>query len=163
MYNLIILEGLDKCGKTTYARRLEKDGYIYKHFSKPDDGEDVFKTYMSFLTSLDKSKKYVVDRFNMGEMVYGWFYRNSPAYSEDRYEMINLLISQWDHLFIYFCNEPEFIRAKFLEDKEESTKEKDIEQLKQIYGKYYDKLWLNKDFFMIGHKEFTKYDQLNNS
>lgn len=65
---LIIIEGADKTGKTTLARRIEKElGYEYVHFGPP--GKDPAKEYAEFLINL--KTPVVCDRFYYGELVYG--------------------------------------------------------------------------------------------
>lgn len=66
---MLIIEGTDGLGKTTLAKklakRLEKLGHIYAHFTRLPDSFDRFSDYM-----LRSSVRTVQDRFHMSEIAY---------------------------------------------------------------------------------------------
>ena len=80
---LIIIEGIDMVGKTTLAKKLEEQGFIYCKWFNMDGPiknginvafnslvSDLFK-YVDF-----KNKDVVIDRFHLTEYVYGSLERN---------------------------------------------------------------------------------------
>lgn len=72
---LIIIEGPDGAGKSTLAHALVRDyGYGYVHFSQPK--QDPLLEYLPAWTHEDKL---VVDRFHLGEGVYGPLYRGKDG------------------------------------------------------------------------------------
>ena len=159
MNNLIILEGCDRTGKTTFAEKLVNLGYQYFHFSSPKKDEDVYETYMTFLNSLDPLKKYVVDRFHLGELVYGPIYRGECNLSKKQVKNIESLINKFNHKLIHFTNTPEFIIKKFKEIGEAYTKPEHVELIVQNFKKCFNESnVLNKDEFIIGKKETIKFN-----
>lgn len=65
----IVIEGVDKTGKSTLARFLsEKTGMPIKKFSAPADGADPTLAYIEFLVSGEPS---IIDRCWLSEMAYG--------------------------------------------------------------------------------------------
>lgn len=68
---IVILEGVDKAGKSTLAARLRKKlGWPVTHFSRP--GSDPATEYAEFLSCAILAKQDVIcDRFFVGELVYG--------------------------------------------------------------------------------------------
>lgn len=79
---IVVLEGIDRVGKTTLARKLEKAGFVYlkdefilqtKFFSNFDDYSlgkcDSFVAVIKKLN--DEGKNVVIDRLHITELVYG--------------------------------------------------------------------------------------------
>lgn len=168
MNNLIILEGCDRTGKTTFAEKLMKEGYEYVHFSAPSTDEDTYKTYMTFLNNIDVDKKYVIDRFHVGEVVYGPIYREKAGLTDDQFRNINLRIAKFDHQLILFDDDKNNIIQRFKACGENYTLEEDVDDILIGFRHYYDLLPLNKDTFTIGKKQiintkFVKTDQIINS
>lgn len=75
---LIILEGPDGSGKTTLAHELVRGhGFKYKHHGPPQ--KDPLCEYLETLTQVEnEGGNWVVDRFHLGEQVYG------PLLREDK-------------------------------------------------------------------------------
>ena len=65
---IIVLEGPDLAGKTTYARTLEREGFEYHH-SGPLTG-CAREAYLYPLESM-RSGDHVLDRWHLGELFYG--------------------------------------------------------------------------------------------
>ena len=89
---IIVVEGIDKVGKTTFAKKLEDAGFIYlkDEFMLPEVELVKFANYsigkcdsfVKVVKELDKAgKNVVVDRLHLTEAVYG---------TEDRSGMTNL-------------------------------------------------------------------------
>ena len=89
--NPIILEGSDCAGKTTLARELVKCGYTYIHNGPPEPDEDLAE---SLLLQLNKAAAgpIVIDRFHIGEIVYGPMLRGKSALADDEWARIDVKI-----------------------------------------------------------------------
>lgn len=72
---LVVLEGVDKAGKSTLAEKLkEKLGFPVVHFGKP--GPDPAIEYAEFLRTCGDA---ICDRFYVGELVYGPLLRGKQS------------------------------------------------------------------------------------
>jgi len=95
---LIIIEGPDKSGKTTLARKIEERfHYQYTHFSSP--GDDPALEYASFFSSI--SSPTVCDRSYFGERVYGPLLRGASKISDLQYAVIERICRLKGAIFIY--------------------------------------------------------------
>lgn len=91
----IILEGIDRSGKSTVAEAYKADGYEVIHFSAPDKkfSQEGYTgpSYLDEILDLlvEKNGKDVVwDRSWYGEMVWPAVYNRKPLLSEDDFEVI---------------------------------------------------------------------------
>lgn len=83
MGKVIILEGPDGGGKTTLARQLESEGWIYKHEGVPPKGRDQLDHYLRVLSdSIEGPQNVVHDRLWLGERIYGRIARNNDTIGE---------------------------------------------------------------------------------
>jgi len=95
---LIIIEGPDKSGKTTLAKKIEeKFHYKYAHFSSP--GNNPASEYASFFSSI--SSPTVCDRSYFGERVYGPLLRGTSKISNLQYAVIERICRLKGAIFIY--------------------------------------------------------------
>lgn len=72
-----VLEGPDGAGKSTLAKQLAM-GYDLQvnHFGPPT--KPALEEYLGFLAAQGRSHRRVLDRFHLGESVYGPIYRGTP-------------------------------------------------------------------------------------
>jgi uncharacterized FAD-dependent dehydrogenase len=88
---LIILEGLDRTGKSSVARHFEeKEGYEVIHLSAPRKGitSDEYLQEMVDLISSAAGKNIVLDRSHYGELIWPSVYNRKPVLSEEEIEII---------------------------------------------------------------------------
>lgn len=82
---IVMLEGLDRIGKSTCSNFLASRGYSAMHFSRPEGSDDAerahyqmgtFDRMFQFMRALDfQDANIVMDRGHLGEVVYGPLYR----------------------------------------------------------------------------------------
>lgn len=157
---LIILEGLDKCGKTTLANYIvEKYNFKYIHFGQPK--KNAFDEYMEFLNEITKDENYVIDRFHLGEPTYGVVYRKKSSINKGQLAKIEKRINELDGILIYCYDSVDNIEKRFIEDKEDFTKKEDIEKLLQLYKEQLKRSKLLYYYHVIGTKDMTKNEILN--
>lgn len=136
---IIVIEGCDKCSKSTLSRHLvDRYKAEYVHFSAPKG--DPYKEYMAFLDQADPSKDYVLDRFHVGELVYGELYRGKSKLSLDQLWYLDLRLMSHHSVLVHCSTDQNTVRRKFIEDREESSKLEDIEA---ILSRFRDKVNLS--------------------
>lgn len=91
----IILEGIDRTGKSSVSELYKKKGYEHVHFKAPDKkykepgysgpsyADDILEMYMSY-----DMKDIIFDRSIYGEAVWPAVYGRDPQLSEDDVEML---------------------------------------------------------------------------
>lgn len=87
---LIILEGLDRTGKSSVAQWYQNKGYEVIHMSAPPKGvsPDQYTGEMVDLLSSLAGKDVVLDRSHYGERVWPFIYGRDPLISEDDMEIL---------------------------------------------------------------------------
>lgn len=91
---LIILEGLDRTGKSSVAKHFQdKDGYELIHLSAPKVGttNDEYLQDMVDLITSAASKNIVLDRSHYGELIWPGVYGRKALLSEDDFEVLREL------------------------------------------------------------------------
>jgi thymidylate kinase len=97
---LIIIEGADKTGKTTLAKRLcERLKYDYAHFGAP--GKNPAQEYANFLQTIERPV--VCDRFLYGEQVYGPLLRGKTLITELQLKTLERLSRSKGAILIHAC------------------------------------------------------------
>lgn len=137
---LIILEGVDKCGKSTFAQKLGPN-VVVKHSTKDDDALEVLKKY----SAIANEQTVVLDRSFLSEMTYGPVYRNENRISAAKLMKITRILSNIPHIILYFSR-PE-TESKQYDANDEF--EKDIEKLIQVEKRYKDYITRYKNRFNI--------------
>lgn len=88
---LIVIEGLDRTGKSTVAKFFEQEhGYTVVHLSAPskDTSKDQYMQEMVDLVSSAATQNIVLDRSHYGELVWPEVYSRQPLLSEEDIEII---------------------------------------------------------------------------
>lgn len=129
---IIILEGSDKVGKTTLSKLLEaRYESEVVHFSAPK--KDPYREYMDFLDKADTKKNYVLDRFHVGEIVYGELYRGKSKVSVDQLWYLDLRLQAHQALLVHCFTDSDTVKRKFIEDNEESSRLEDVETILSMF------------------------------
>ena len=105
---IVIVEGVDRCGKTTLCKKLESKGFIYLKDTSPRvitrAGEDAkLKTFASIISNLPKDCNVVVDRLHYTEYVYGVIERKYC--SVVAYDVDNMLSKRDDVAIVLMLSE----------------------------------------------------------
>lgn len=87
---LVLLEGLDRTGKSTVASYFETLGFQIIHLSAPakDMTSDAYMQEMSDLLSSAAIKDIVLDRTHYGELVWPQVYNRKPKLDEEQIEAL---------------------------------------------------------------------------
>jgi len=136
---VIILEGVDKTGKTTLAEKLlkAKTGTILIKQNRKDlkKIKDAFMNMAILLRDLPGDAPIILDRFYPSQMVYS-ILRGEESMTDVFYHVLeNDLVNHPTLKFeiIYCTADDDTIRRRFKKEKEEYVKEDQIKLLKSRY------------------------------
>lgn len=103
---IVILEGPDGGGKTTFAKHLQENhNFQYVHTGPPESNK-VLEAYGKTLYDANRSSRnFVIDRLHVGERIYGPAVRNSDRLGRAGEILIQRLISAYGARLI-FCLPP---------------------------------------------------------
>lgn len=87
---LVLLEGLDRTGKSTVAAYFETLGYEIIHLSAPAKGttSDQYVQEMADLLTSAATKDIVLDRTHYGELIWPEIYGRKSLIDEEQFEML---------------------------------------------------------------------------
>jgi len=88
---LVLLEGLDRTGKTTVAKFFESKGYEVVHLKAPGKEFSAGYSYLDAMVDLlqrGASRDLVIDRTHYGELVWPQVYGRKPLLGEEDYEIL---------------------------------------------------------------------------
>lgn len=143
---LFILEGLDKCGKTTFAQKLGPNVTI-KHCTKDDDMVAVLRKY----AAIAEEQTVVLDRNFLSEMTYGPVYRGVSKITPARLMQIKKILSHVPHVILYFSR-PENESAEYDESDEFESEPDKLKLVKKRYEDYINKYRNTFNIYEIQYK-----------
>lgn len=155
----IIIEGLDKTGKSTLAKFLsEKTGIPIKKFSNPGPNEDPAVEYVEFVTT---AQSCVVDRMHLSEMAYGPVFRGESAVDTNVQRVIEgLLAKRGSTVGVYCYADDEDLKARFKADGEDFVAETDIAALKEGFQKALSTSRMSWVLYKVGDDMEKVYEQV---
>lgn len=101
-----------------------------KKFSAPQKGVDPYDEYLDFI--MNEKKPHILDRFFLGELVYGPIKRGKSALDLHKKRIIELACLARGTFNIYTCDNPKKIELRFQTDGETFLTPEDIRPI--IYG-----------------------------
>lgn len=152
---IVVVEGLERTGKTTLCKEFEKRGFVYfKDYNRIDKHiclgmESRLDTTLTFLQNLSENGvNVVVDRLHLSEYAYGKIFRKGHSTNVD---YIDNAISKLNSVLI-LCksyNDEEYKKRMLLKY---TTNQ--VEQLSNRFEYYFEKSEIKNKF----EYEFVKYD-----
>lgn len=137
---LLILEGIDKCGKTTFAEKF-KNVAVIKHSTKDDDSVEVLQKY----AKMAEKKLVILDRSFLSEMCYGPVYRGEMNITPGKMKIIRKVLSKVPYAILYFSRPDSEIKEYDSNDEFE----KDLEKLMLVKKRYKEYVSRYKKTFNI--------------
>jgi hypothetical protein len=124
---VIVIEGIDKSGKTSLAAALSSMlGWPVVKCVQPGPGGAV-REYMAKLR--DNPGPFIADRFHLGESVYGPLYRRTPRLSNFEVESIENLLGDRGALLVLMEDRPDRIVERFKKLDENFARAVDVEPI----------------------------------
>lgn len=152
---IVVVEGLERTGKTTLCKEFEKRGFVYfKDFNRINKHlcagmESRLDTTLTFLQNLSENGvNVVVDRLHLSEYAYGKIFRKGHSANVD---YIDNAISKLNSVLI-LCksdNDEEYENRMILKYTHEQ-----VRKLSEEFEYYFDKSEIKNKFEF----EFVKYD-----
>ncbi|AGI11805.1 thymidylate kinase [Bacillus phage vB_BanS-Tsamsa] len=129
---IIILEGADCVGKTTFANELaEKTGYAIVKGSSFEIAEKGADSMFAHMMSLLDLKDVIIDRFFYSNLVYGKLY-NYPMMKPDQY--LQLLKKMNQKALLIYLNAPVYVLKERMEKRgDDMIKADDLRPIKENY------------------------------
>ncbi len=110
---MIVLEGVDRCGKTTVARNIlaKYGGFSYRHFTYPGKIAPTYR-YYAWQTA-DAHPAMILDRLHLSDWSYGHVYRNGPDMTYREWQQCELMLHTCGALQVVMTDEPEAIYSRW--------------------------------------------------
>lgn len=152
---IVVVEGLERTGKTTLCKEFEKRGFVYfKDFNRINKHlcsgmESRLDTTLTFLQNLSENGvNVVVDRLHLSEYAYGKIFRKGHSMNVD---YIDNAISKLNSVLIY-CKDSDF--EEYKNRMLLKYTDKQVDELSNKFEYYFDKSEIKNKF----EYEFSKYD-----
>lgn len=140
---IVILEGMERTGKSTLADEFEKRGFVkFKDHNRfREYGVDSVKhrldSTFSFLQALDHAGTNVVlDRFHISEIVYSRFYRKIPSSYMSYNYFIDAALSKMNVDLVHCTRK---IDDRYVDDFQLDFAKKDLKEMKKEFAYLIDK------------------------
>lgn len=132
---VIILEGCDKCGKSTLAKVLsEKTGYPIVHFGAPKDRkecDEMFDMYRDYLGTHDDV---ILDRSWYSDLVYGPIFRGRPSMNNAQVAMLERIVSRKGCVLYHCYDSAENIMKRVGEQGDEYTTAETVQNILDCFS-----------------------------
>lgn len=126
----IIIEGIDKTGKSTLAKYLSKKFNLpIKKFSAPDGNP--YNDYLDFIKN--ETKPHIIDRFYLGELVYGPVKRGKSWLTPENVKTLELECFRQETFNILTDADIQITGQRFIQEKENFLQQADIEPIMRLY------------------------------
>ncbi|WP_084965360.1 hypothetical protein [Thermoactinospora rubra] len=131
-YEVIILEGCDGVGKTTYAAALATGyGYQRVHADRTPEGTDLFQRHRSILTL---PGRLVMDRSFVSELVYGPLLHGRCRLTSAQVAELLSMVNTRHGVLVHLHATPEHIHARLLaRDGAAPT----LDELRAVVARYF--------------------------
>lgn len=152
---VILLEGVDGCGKTTIAQKLiDKYKFSYIHLSKLKENQDIYSYYDNILNVIKYNKNLqndiILDRGYLTNIVY------CNLFNDDKQIINEHLIKLHNLIDLGIIGLPN--KKLYLEDYE-NIKQNRVElydNMVEVYSEF-EKLWLGQSNLKTNNQEFIDY------
>jgi thymidylate kinase len=151
---IIILEGCDKTGKSTLAKKLsEERGYQVIHFGVPSGN----CYYKSLIEILDRCKfgRIVFDRFHWGDRAYVGITTNKVFLSNSEFQDIESRLSKEGAEVVYCHDSIRNIKRRMAEDGEKLIKPEDVKVILSRYKDLISNTRLPVNYHCISGEQFN--------
>lgn len=135
---IIVLEGPDLAGKTTIAREYERRGFTYHHQGplKTSAREAYLEPLRGFTYGF-----HVLDRWHLGELVYGPMLRGESKVDDALLEEIEVTLDALGARRFIVLPDIAVLRQRYAERGDDLLTLEQVEQVHAFYAGYDDARW----------------------
>lgn len=152
---VIILEGVDKTGKSTLAKDLSAlTGYPVVHLSVPPEDVDYEKHLISLIAFHPDGV--IFDRFHLGDYVYAGLTREEPALSPRGFVNVERHLANRSAVIVYCWAELKDLQRRFVEDGETLIPSSEISRLQARYVSILKTSELPKVLYNFEHDSYKQ-------
>lgn len=140
--SIVVVEGCDRVGKTTLCRRLEEEfrrrGHATRRLkaSRPEPGVRALDEYAAPLLGYDQAAAWIVDRWHVGELVYGPLYRGKSRLSSAQRVHVEQMLSARGAVKVHVTADAGTVRERMERDGEAFLKAVDAERVLREFEHY---------------------------
>lgn len=154
---IVILEGMERTGKSTLANEFEKRGFVkfkdhnrFREYGVENVKHRLDSTF-SFLQALDRAGTNVVlDRFHISEIVYSKFYRKVPSSCTNYNYFIDAALFRMNVVLVHCTRK---IDDKYIDDFQLDFVKKDLKEMKKEFAYLIDKSEISRKYEVDISKE----------
>lgn len=90
VYPIVLVEGPDRCGKSTLTKRLmdKHPNHVYIHNAVVDDICSLHSNALEAALTASKTHWVFIDRMHLSENVYGTLFRDGPSYDTETFDKL---------------------------------------------------------------------------
>lgn len=111
-HDIIVLEGCDGVGKTTYAASLAaRHGFKIRHAARSPEGTDLYSRYQAILA---QPGPLALDRSFVSELVHGPIEHGHSRLTFAQAADLATIVAERDGILIHLTGQPEQIAARLL-------------------------------------------------
>jgi hypothetical protein len=161
--SLVILEGLDRTGKSTVAAYFESLGFEVVHMSATPKGttHDQYLQELTELVSSAAHKDLVLDRSHFGEMVWPFIYGRKPILTEEDFEILSEIEQSVGTRYILMHDTDSAAHWKRCVDNNEPLNKSQFVQARGLYSEMADKYGFERITLQQFIKQYPDAEQFN--
>lgn len=139
---VVILEGVDGSGKSTFADKIEAlvphDYEVIRAHQGPLQGP-VWDEYVVPLMAVRDDQFLIADRWHVGEMIYGPLYRGKSEVTPAEERLIELLLDRMGAVKIIMQPGLSTVRKRLGDRGEDFLLTENVKEVYEFYGNYGEK------------------------
>ena len=155
---IVILEGLERTGKSTIAKQFEDRGFVnfkdhnHSRNMSPEFIKERLDATLSFLIQADKNNiNVVMDRYHLSEYFYGRYVR---GYNSDNFEYIWYIDEVLSHLNTHLILLERDINQEYVKSYPTEINEKDLKNCKDKFNYIWDKSYIKNKSILYSYLDF---------
>lgn len=139
MMAIVLIEGIDGSGKSTLADRVEeisKKRVIRFHKSQPQNDNALIEYFFPLLEMNDPECLYLLDRWHVGEIIYGPIYRGKSIFDNSSLDLVEKTLDDLGALKIIMSPSLRTVKTRLLSRGDDFILPEHVETVFDFYQAY---------------------------